>query len=400
LIVRHQAPTPGPGARFARLAFLALALCLAGAATGRSQQLDDPASDAHIHAGIDLVYNLSFDSAAAEFRQVVAAHPDHPGGYFFLAMVDWWRIVSDVGNTTYDDRFISQLDKVIDLADERLDKNEEDLTALFYKGGALGFQGRLYGNRGDWIKAANAGRNALPIVQQTYRLAPSNNDVLFGIGIYNYYAEVVPEHFPFVKPFMIFFPKGDREKGIAQLRQASEQGRYANIEATYFLLQIMFQFEKHYDEALPLAAKLHARYPNNVLFHRYVGRVHAALAHGPEVTATFSEILDSVRDKKPGYDATVEREARYYLGVRNMDQERYEEALAFLYRCDELSRGLDKEEFSGFMVLANLKIGMIYDLQGKRDLALKRYEKVLDMKDYQQAHELAAKYRKSPFQKS
>jgi tetratricopeptide (TPR) repeat protein len=365
-----------------------------------AQQLDDPVADAHVHAGIEKVYNLAFDSAATEFQAVVRDHPDHPAGYFFLAMIDWWRIVSDIGNASYDDRFLGELDKVIDLCEARLDKNEDDLTALFYKGGALGFQGRLYGNRGDWIKAANAGRNALPIVQRTYALAPGNSDVLFGIGIYNYYAELVPEIYPFVKPFMIFFPKGDRTKGIAQLRTAAAEGRYANTEASYFLLQLMFNFEKNYAEALPLALKLHARYPNNPLFHRYIGRVATAMENPTLGEKTWGEILDAVKEKKRGYDATVEREARYYAGVGSMNARRYEEALGSLYRCDELSRNLDKEEHTGFMVMANLRIGMIYDLQGKRELALKQYDKVLGMKDFQKSHEEAERYQKSPYQRS
>ena len=378
-------------------AVLALLVWLSGSC--RSQSLGDPAADARIRSGIDFVYNLSFDSARAEFQQVAAAHPDHPAGYFFLAMVDWWRIVTDIGNTSYDERFLSQLDRVVELCEEKLDRNESDLTALFYKGGALGFQGRLYGNRGDWVKAANAGRNALPIVQETYRLAPSNNDVLFGIGIYNYYAEIIPEQFPFVKPFMFFFPKGDKLKGISQLRKSSTEAHYANIEATYFLLQLLFTFEKQYTEALPLAARLHALYPNNVLFHRYVGRIYAATGAWDRTAEVFEEILENVGRKKAGYDATVERESRYYIGLHQMNERGYEKALASFYRCDELSRSLDREEFSGFMILANLKVGMIYDLQGKRDLATRQYDKVLALKDYQAAHQQAEQYQKSPYTK-
>jgi tetratricopeptide (TPR) repeat protein len=386
--------------RVLRTAGLLLAFLLVGSLTARAQQLDDPAADAHIHAGIERVYNLAFDSAATEFQAVVRDHPDHPAGYFFLAMIDWWRIVSDISNTANDDRFLEKLDKVIELCEARLDKNEDDLTALFYKGGALGFQGRLYGNRGDWIKAANAGRNALPIVQRTYALAPANSDVLFGIGIYNYYAELVPEIYPFVKPFMIFFPKGDRTKGIAQLRTAAAQGRYANTEASYFLLQLLYNFEKDYAGALPLATGLHARYPNNPLFHRYVGRVAAAMENASLGEATWTEILEAVGAKKRGYDGTVEREARYYAGVGSMNARRYDEALGSFYRCDELSRKLDKEEHTGFMVMANLRIGMIYDLQGKRDLALKQYDKVLGMKDFQKSHDEAERYQKTPYQRS
>lgn len=362
-----------------------------------AQWLNDPESERHISAGIDHVYNLSFDQATAEFQRVVLKDPLHPAGHFFLAMVDWWRIITDIENTSRDEQFIDGLDKVIELCDERLEKNEDDVAALFFKGGSLGFQGRLHGNREDWIKAANAGRNAMPIVQRTYKLAPENNDVLFGIGIYNYYAEVIPNQYTFVKPLMIFFPKGNKEKGLSQLRKASANARYANIEATYFLLQILFNFEKQYGEALQLALKLHERFPNNVLFHKFVGRCYAALGNWPMTRTMFSEILQHVSQKKQGYDRGVEREAQYYLGMEAMQVKKFDQSLQHFYRCDELSRSLDKEEFTGFMVLANLRIGMIYDVQSKRELAISQYKKVLEMKDFQRAHEQAEKYLKSPY---
>ena len=49
------------------------------------------------------------------------------------------------------------------------------------------------------------------------------------------------------------------------------------------------------------------------------------------------------------------------------------------------------------MAKANLKIGQMYDRQGKRKLAIKQYEKVLDWENFGQTHELAEKYLESPF---
>jgi predicted negative regulator of RcsB-dependent stress response len=73
-----------------------------------------------------------------------------------------------------------------------------------------------------------------------------------------------------------------------------------------------------------------------------------------------------------------------------------EEALRHFYRCDELCRSLDTEEASGFMVMANLKAGMIYDVQGKRDLALAQYRKVLAMREYKDSHAQAEQYVRTP----
>jgi len=59
--------------------------------------------------------------------------------------------------------------------------------------------------------------------------------------------------------------------------RASRRARYAGTEASYFLLQILYTFEKQYPEAGLIAADLHSRYPDNPLFHRYAGRTAAAL---------------------------------------------------------------------------------------------------------------------------
>ncbi len=362
-----------------------------------AQWLEDSSADSHIRKGINFVYNLSFDSARVEFQIVANTYPNHPAGHFFIAMVEWWQIITDFEDRSRDKKFIRMLDHVISLCEKRLDEDENDITALFFKGGSLGFQGRLYGNREDWLRAANCGREALPIVLKAYKLAPNNNDILLGMGIYNYYAAVIPELYPWVKPIMLLFPKGNKIEGLRQLKIASNNARYANIEATYFLLQVYQNFENSHQEALQLALKLHNMFPNNVIFHKYVGRCYVTLAKWNEAHRIFSKILDNVKSKKIGYDLIAEREANYYIGQAEMNLGTYENALQYLYRTDELCRILDTNEISGYMVYTNLKIGMIYDLQGNRDLAIMQYRKVLNMKNYQDSRKQAESYIKTPY---
>ncbi len=362
-----------------------------------AQWVSDPAADKHIRDGINHVYNLSFDSAQTDFQYVSRTLPDHPAGYFFEAMVEWWHIVIDPDDQSRDERFTSLLDRTIGLCDARLEKNEDDLTALFFKGGSLGFLGRLAAYREDWIKAANDGRAALPIVQRAHTLAPDNYDVLLGIGIYNYYAEVIPDQYPIVKPLMIFFPRGDKLLGISQLKSAAAHAAYASTESAYFLLQLEFNYEKRYDDALQLASGLAGRYPDNPLFQRYVGRCQAALGRWEEMNATFSDIQRRVKEKRTGYLPATEREAQFYLGLHEMNIKHYDESLRHFYRCDELSRSLDKSGPTGFMVMVNLKIGMVYDLQSKRDLAISQYNKVMNMTEYQDSRAQAERFLKKPY---
>lgn len=370
-------------------------VCLASMSLAQTSSLPD--FDGHAREGIRAVYNLEFEEAEKEFQTIVQAQPHHPAGHFFLAMVTWWRIMLDLDDERYDREFFSSLDRVIEMCDSMLEEDEDDVTAMFFKGGALGYQGRLHFHRNDYLAAARAAVEALPLVQAASELAPDNYDINLGTGIYNYYADVIPREYPLVKPLLLFIPAGDKAKGIAQLTLASEKAKYAPVEASYFLMQVYYFYEKEYGSALGLARGLHERFPQNVVFHRYVGRCYVSLSNWDAVREVFGEISRRSRAGQRGYGAGAEREAAYYLGVDRMGRGDLEGALQHLYRCDELSRGLDRKEPSGFMAMANLKIGMIYDLQKKRDLAIRQYAKVEDMKEYSDSHALAERYTKRPY---
>jgi tetratricopeptide (TPR) repeat protein len=362
-----------------------------------TQWIVSPDFEERAQRGINAVYNLEFESAEEEFSTLAVQHPSHPAGKFFLGMIEWWKILIAIDDESRDDLFIRRMDEVIDLCDNLLKADPSNITALFFKGGALGFQGRLRANRSSWIKAANDGRLALPIVQKAFAIDPGNDDILLGIGIYNYYASTIPERYPLVKPLIVFFPSGDKRKGIEQLERASEKAKYAGIEAKYFLLQLHYNYERNYERSLAIATSLHQRFSRNTLFHRYMGRSLFVLSRQEEAEVVFQDILRRCERRQRGYGEFVERETRYYLGMIAMHRREMEEALDHFYKCDALSRQLDIREQSGFMVLTNLRIGMIYDIQKKRNYAIMQYQKVKAMKKFENAQDLAHQYLKVPY---
>jgi tetratricopeptide (TPR) repeat protein len=199
---------------------------------------------------------------------------------------------------------------------------------------------------------------------------------------------------------MFLFPAGDRQRGLRELRRAADSARYAGIEASYFLMQVLQNYEHRYEEAMNIAARLSTRFPHNVIFQKYVGRCAASLGRWEEMQQTWSDVLRRVNEGKPGYTPNVEREAQYYLAQYAMETGSTDSALAHLYRCDELSRKLDSDEPSGFMIIANLRIGMLYDLQMKRELALQQYDKVLKLNEYMNSRKQAEEYIKVPYKKN
>jgi len=377
--------------RVAVLLAVSVSLMSAGSAAG------DEEFEHIARGGIEQVYNLEFAAADSSFRQLVNLRPGDPAGYFFLAMVDWWRIMVDKDNTEYDERFLEELDHVIDLCNDRLDENEEDVTALFFKGGSLGFTGRLHFYRDDWFGAAGAGRKALPLVQTASAADSTNYDIYLGTGIYNYYAAVIPELYPVARPLLLFIPPGDKAEGIRQLTIAAEKGKYASVEATYFLMQIYYLYEKDYPRALDLAEKLHDRFPNNMLFHRYLGRCYVSSLNYPAARSVFEDVIGRAQKGQTGYDMKLQREAEYYLGLCGFHAGSYAEAIEHYLTSDQISRTLDTDGPSAFMVLANLNLGKIYDVQSRRELAIIQYEKVLEMTDYMNSHQQAEQYIEKPY---
>jgi tetratricopeptide (TPR) repeat protein len=383
-----------------KIAALALAVFSAAAPAQAQWSIMKADADSLIKAGSDHIYNVQFDRATADFQKVTQMYPNHPASYFLDAMVEWWRIktAENQKDPVLEDNFIKKIDKAIDVSQKLLDEDQYDITGLFFKAGALGYRGRFYAERERWVKAAGDGKEALELLQKSQKIAPGNHDILLGTGLYNYLAQALPEQFPALKSVMFFLPAGNKQVGLAQLVAAGNKARYANTEAKVVLLQVYDQFEKNPDELLKLATELHAKYPNNAYFHRYLGRAYVQLGYADKTEETWREVLKNALDKKPGYSKLMTREGLYYVGVSLMNRGEYEDALKYLYKADEASRSLDQDP-SGFIVLTNLKIGQIMDIQGKRDLAIKQYNKVLGWPDKQNSKQQAQQYIQTPFGK-
>ncbi|MCS7014283.1 MAG: tetratricopeptide repeat protein [Chloroherpetonaceae bacterium] len=346
--------------------------------------------------GIDLIYNLEFEKAERIFSEIRNKDPKSPIGHFFLGMTLWWKMMLDIDNTQYDDEFCSYMEKTIEVCEERLERNSEDIEALFFKCGSLGFRGRLRANRESWLKAASDGKDALPIVNKLQKLDKDNYDILFGLGLYNYYAEVIPEKIPAVRPLALLFPKGDKLKGIRQLELASEKSRYARSESLYFLLQIYYVYEKDYLKAIEYARRLYQKYPRNVVFHTFLGRALASGGYWHEAEAVYSDVLQKCQSGVEHYNERAAREAHFHLGVAMMNSRRIAQAYTHFKQAEALSKKIDREP-SPYQALTMLRLGMIYDLRGDHATAVTHYKKVLEMKDYQNSHQLAKTYIDRPF---
>jgi tetratricopeptide (TPR) repeat protein len=351
-----------------------------------------------VENGIKEIYNIEFEEAEVTFRKLIADYPEHPAGRFFLAMIDWWRILLDLDNEQYDDIFFEKLEDVIYQCDQILDRDKNNVEALFFKGGAIGFRGRLRAFRESWIKAADDGRAALPIVERASLLDPERVDVQLGFGIYNYYAAVIPNDYPLLKPLMIFFPKGDKAKGLAQLNAAAERGEYSKYEAKYFLMTLHYQHENNPYKAEEYAKDLITAFPTNPVFQKWAGRIAAKKGDMHLAGMIFKNIIEKGDEGLRGYDTPkTKREAAYYVGVNFRNNRELDSAKYYLQECIKYSEMVDGKEASGFTINSILYLGNIYDAEGERDKAKEQYNRLLTMREYGRSHALAREYLDKPY---
>lgn len=356
---------------------------------------DDPVTQAEVSEGLDELYNMKFEAAARRFERIAERYPEHPAGPFLEALNLWWKILPDLANEAHDEAFFAAMEEVIERSDRLLKQDDDAFDAMFFKGAALGFRGRLRSNRGKWLKAARDGLRAMDYVLDVVEREPDVADYAFGKGMYDYYAAAIPEKYPFLRPFALFFPDGDRQRGIEALQRTMQDGRLVRAEAVYFLLQIHYIFENDFDKSVEYAAWLRERYPDNSFFHAIEGRVYARWGRWTLSDPVFEEVYARYRAGRAGYNPSLAGQALFFLARSRMAYGDYEAALPHLNALQEPAIR-DAADYR-FATMGRLYAGMAHDALGRRSEAVAAYREALDGKDWSRAHKRARQYLENPY---
>jgi len=343
--------------------------------------------------GIEYLYDWKFSEAEDLFRGVVVKNPSDPMGYFYLAMVSWSRLASGFWTKELVREYGRRIDKSISVAERKIQRDQPNSMDYLYLGGALGYKGRFELMKKKYLSSFFLAVQAVDALKTSRQMDPDNKDVLFGLGLFDYYTA----KFKGVLRFLtyLFVNRNSKEEGLRKLHEAAEDAVYSSTEAKSMLLHIyLFLEDNEYSKALPIAKELAARFRNNPRFKFLQGVSYIRL------------------DMDSKYRQTVEylnREA----GARTLLQEKtkWRNRAFYLQACYLLLRGHQREARSKLNeVLSNsdpsydpamaawplLKIGMAYDVEGRRKEALEYYKKVLGLANGAGAQFLAEKYMDEP----
>ncbi len=322
------------------------------------------------------MYNYKFEKAEAQFRLLKWRFPRHPLPYFLLGLSEWWKIVPNIDVTTYDDKLIAYMDTTITLAEKILDEDSENIEAHFFLSAAHGFKGRIYSERKNWRKATVAGKTSLTHLEKSKGNEDLSPELLFGDGLFNYYAVWVPENYFLLRPVLAFFPKGDKELGIKQLMDVSRNAFYTRTEAQYFLMKIYGNEESRPDLALPIAEYLHTTFPDNPYFERSFARYAFTQGKLSAAEKASKDMLYKIENKYPGYEATSGRYAAFYLGYINKLRSNNAEAKKYFKQSIQFAEQLGAYE-TGYYHFSLTNLAQIADAEEDYDLARAYYKEVV-----------------------
>jgi tetratricopeptide (TPR) repeat protein len=350
-----------------RLLALSVAL-LAAAPIAAQRQERAIRGESGLVRAYDLIFDARFDAVAAELDR--ACGPAPPEACQVLdATALWWRIQLDPESRALDDEFSTSVEKAIRETDEWTERAPDDAEAWFYLGGAYAARVQWRVLREERLAAARDGKRIKEALERAIALDPSFDDAYFGIGLYQYYADVAPTAAKILR-FLLLLPGGSREQGLEQMLRARTRGRLLQDEADYQLHILYLWYEHRTDLALELLRDLDRRHPANPIFQTQIAEIQDVYQHDIMASlASWRALLTDVRAGRVEFAQLAEIRAR--LGIaRHLDTLGLtDEAI------EELERviALEPEAPHGSLALAHLRLGEAHDRLNARTDAQAAY---------------------------
>ncbi len=395
-----------------RLAFLLGVALATPCVHGAAPLVDtDPLNrDPAVRAAYDRFYILDYAGALDRFEKIAAEHPDDPiaKGYVLNAVLfaELYRL--DLLDTTLyaHDGFLSgkhpveenkqvtaqindMAEKMISQADALLKKNPKDVNALYARAWARSMKSIYAGLvQHGFVTGLHLALQSRSDSDRILEIDPNYVDADLVVGVHEYVAGCLP--FAFKMMAGLVGESGNKQKGLALLREAGKNGVITNVEARTALM-LFLRREAKYSEAAAVARSLKDQYPHDFLFWLEEANLLKDSGDAADAITHYRAALEQA--KKPGFFPNAHLELAWYgLGdtLRGQHQTAAS-AAAFDEVAQQPTASLDLRR------RAELAAGEEYDILHNRQKATAEYQAVLrDGSSSPQASD-AERFLHSPF---
>jgi tetratricopeptide (TPR) repeat protein len=365
-------------------------------------------------SGLEALYNIDYDKANHDFKEIAELYPNHPGGYQLQAAGLWIktlyqsrRLQSSLYNsqsfyTNGDDKVDP---KVVDefrgltreakrLAEAKLKQEPKNIEALDFLANTEGLKAAFEeAVERRHLAALRDGNDAVNFHRDVLKLDPKYIDAQITIGLYEYVVGSLPLPIKLVAGVTGY--RGSKKKGLAMLEQVAKEGRWAQDDAKTVLV-LLYTREKRFADVLAITRELSAKYPRNYLFRLETADALVALAEQKRSQKDLAGAVQAEKEAFATFDELLRDRNARDAASRAMDliHFKYGEVLLTAGQNDRAAKEflattkLDHAE-PGLVTMAHLYAARAYDVSGKRDEAVIQYKEVLARPNVYDAHDEA-----------
>jgi len=367
-------------------------------------------------SGIEALYNLDYDKANRDFKEIAQSFPNHPAGPQLLAARLWIKTLyesrrlqvslysSESFYTTSDDKvdpkivteFRTLTREAKRICEAKLKQDPKNIEALNFLAATEGLKASFEeAVERRHFAALRDGNDAVNHHRDVLKLDPKYVDAQLTIGLYEYVIGALPLPKKILAGIGGF--RGSKKKGLAMLEQVAKEGRWSQDDAKTVLI-LLYTRERRFGDALKLTRELSAKYPRNYLYRLETADALVALAAQKRAANDSTGAAQAEKEAFATFEDLVKDRTVRESSIRALDliHFKYGEALATAGQQERAAKeflATTKIEHAepGLVTMAHLYAGRAFDVAGKREDALAQYKQVLARPNIYDAHEEAKK---------
>lgn len=236
------------------------------------------------------LYRFDFQTAESLSGDLLEYHPGHYLAHFSSVYYHWWLMITWPRPAEVETRYRESILHALPLARKAVEGIASDQDVFNYIN-LHAMMARLDLQQGAWIRTMKTLRLCVVQVEKSMGREEAFGGFYLTSGLYNYLISEAMRRYPFLKLYALFYPEGDRERGISQLEKAfaSDQALW-KTEAGYFLMRIHLEQGQNAREAEKYARWLTTAYPSNLIYQYYHLQVMTTLGDERAVREKKAEI--------------------------------------------------------------------------------------------------------------
>ncbi|HVN47613.1 MAG TPA: bacterial transcriptional activator domain-containing protein [Bacteroidota bacterium] len=239
----------------------------------------DPAIDAAVRSGTDLLLRQEYRQAESIFQQLTKSYPQHPAGYIYQAAVMQAEAMDFMIPVNRE-----QFEKLLEMG-RQTSNNLASPWKEYFRGTADGYDAYERMDRGDWLGGINKGMSSASSLGEILEKDSSFYDACIGVGTYYYWRSVKTKWVPFVKDKC--------ERGIELLELGAEHSEYNRYAAISGLISILLD-AKQYDAVIRWSRKGLEAYPENRTFLWGLATAYDRGKHPQEAVQAYQTLLQNL----------------------------------------------------------------------------------------------------------